>query len=146
MTEISRDQAQAIAQAVTALRPDWQPQGIVKALGDARARGTAFEVAHAALYAAADPTNRTPAVIPLAGAHWARAKASSTQTGGDNMPGVTRCEVPGHEAERAHNCRSCQSERIAAPSMATTTAAQTTSSGISKARIAEIFETQGVVR
>jgi hypothetical protein len=52
------------------VRPDWDTKGIVHALGQAKDRGTAAQVAVAALVAAQNAKNRTPAVIPLAGPHW----------------------------------------------------------------------------
>ena len=70
MNQITRPQADALAALVHELRPEWDTRGIVKALFDARERGTALDVAHAAINAAADLTHRTPAVIALAGPHW----------------------------------------------------------------------------
>lgn len=112
MTELNRDQAHALAALITALRPDWDTAGVLAKLAEARTRGDAHDVAHAALYAAQDPANRTPAVIPLAGTHWTRGRTPGT-TGAPEVPGRTRCDE--HPAEVAHNCRSCAAEAKAAP-------------------------------
>ena len=109
MTSIDRDQAQALAALIATLRPDWQPPGILKALSDARTRGTAWDLAHAALYAAQDPSVRTPAVIALPGDHW-RGRSL-----GDGTPiHFPRCPEPGHTSYRADNCGACRAERLEA--------------------------------
>lgn len=113
MTKISRDQAHALAQLVTTLRPDWDTPGIVKALSGARDRGTAWDLAHAALYAAQDTTVRTPAVIGMAGEHWMRGKGLG-QTTSTTTGRYARCELEGHEHEAAHACRICRSEALEA--------------------------------
>ena len=146
MNAITEPQARALAALIAALRLDWQTQGVLAALAKAQHLGTAFELAHAAIHAASEPSNRTPAVIAMAGAHWARAKATSTQTGGDNMPGLARCTE--HPTERAHNCRSCTGDRIGKnpdnePAASIPTQANT---GMTTERIREIFHTQGVTR
>ena len=69
-TQLTQSQATSLAGFINTIRPSWDPRGIVTALKDARARGTAAEVAVAAIRAAAEPTNRTPAVIALEGPHW----------------------------------------------------------------------------
>lgn len=71
MNEITRTQAQQLAAFVHTLRRDWDPAGIVAALGEARVKGSADMVAHAAIRAAMNPRARTPAVIGRAGEHWA---------------------------------------------------------------------------
>ena len=67
---MNRSQADTIAVLVAALRPGWDVRGIMTALGELRDRDP-YDVAQAALNAAAIPTNRTPAVIALPGPHWA---------------------------------------------------------------------------
>jgi len=73
---MSREQADAIAVLVHTLRPEWDVRGTMTALAQCREREPSA-VAIAAVRAATTESNRTPAVIPLAGPHW------------DN-PGVTR--------------------------------------------------------
>lgn len=79
---ISREQAEALADFITTIRTDWNARGIVKALSDAREKAGAAELARAAIKAAATPTNRTPAVIPLPGAHWLSTTADATDAQG----------------------------------------------------------------
>ena len=71
MNEITHTQAQQLAAFIHTIRRDWDPAGIVKALGDARGKGPVDLVAHAAIRAAMNPKARTPAIIGRAGEHWA---------------------------------------------------------------------------
>lgn len=63
-------QAKEIARSVHAIRRDWDRPGIEDALGRARFLADAAAVAVAAHRAAANPANRTPAIIALDGPHW----------------------------------------------------------------------------
>ena len=63
------NQIQTTAAVVAALRPSWDEQGVRAALLKCTDRDP-FDVTLAAVAAARDASNRTPAVIPLAGAHW----------------------------------------------------------------------------
>lgn len=103
MTSLTRSQADALAALVHELRPDWGIPGILKALADARDRGTPSEISIAAIHAASDLTNRTPAVIPLPGAHWVKGKALGTATTSTRA----RCTVIGHQSYYADNCGAC---------------------------------------
>lgn len=63
----------ALAQLVHAIRSDWDVNGIIAALGTAREHGRADDIraiTDAAVAAALDVKNRTPAVIPMNGEHW----------------------------------------------------------------------------
>lgn len=66
----TREQGDAIAVLVHALRPDWDVRGIMAALAQCQDREPAA-LAIASVRAASTDSNRTPAVIPLAGPHWA---------------------------------------------------------------------------
>jgi hypothetical protein len=73
---MSFDQQKALARLVHTIRGDWDVDGIMTALGDAREHGKAGDIraiCDAAVAAALDGRNRTPAIIPLAGPHWTRA-------------------------------------------------------------------------
>lgn len=94
--------AEALANLLHALRPEWGIAGIKAALFTAKDRGDAHVVAHAALYAAEDLGNRTPAIIPLPGPHWTRGREL-----GSSNPGGAKCDQPGHEGKPAHNCAYC---------------------------------------
>lgn len=107
MITIDRDQAGVLAALVAALRPDWDEPGILKALSDARTRGDAYRLAHAALYAAEDVRNRTPAIIALTGEHWTRGRELGT---GDTN--YARCIEPGHTSYAADNCGACRADRM----------------------------------
>lgn len=103
MTEsLNPAQAEALATLVRSLRPEWDVPGIKTALWNARDRGTAWDVTHAALYAAGDLSNRTPAIIALAGPHWTRGREL-----GSSDPRGEKCDQPGHEGKPAHNCSYC---------------------------------------
>ncbi len=80
VTALDRDRAHALAALLATLRPDWDAKGVLAALGRAQDRGTAYDLAHAALRAAADLGNRTPAVIPLDGPHWHTQSAPTAQS------------------------------------------------------------------
>lgn len=114
MTEsLNGDTAEALANLVHVLRPQeaaWGIKGIKTALFNAKDRGTAFEVAHAALYAAEDLTNRTPAIIALAGPHWTRGREL-----GSSNPRGEKCPQIGHEGKPAHNCPYCIADSKAVP-------------------------------
>lgn len=75
MGDITRLQAEALADFIILLRPDWNKGSIVRACGEAKHMGDAFEVAVAAINAAGDTKNRTPQVIPMNGKHWAKPSA-----------------------------------------------------------------------
>lgn len=124
MIEITQDQAQALAGFLATLRPadaPWDTPGIVAALGRARARSDAAGLAIAAIRAAAEPTNRTPAIIGFDGNHWrdnpqqtttAAASGKTTATGYRHPPRTTE-ECPRHIGQYAASCASCRSERLA---------------------------------
>ena len=110
MTTITGPQAHALAAFIATIRPDWDTAGVVAALKTARDKGTAPELAHAAIRAASTPSNRTPAVIAMAGPHWIQSSQTATPIpGAGNAP---RCPVYGHDTEAAWSCRACRAEAI----------------------------------
>lgn len=68
--ELTHKQATTLAAFLHELRGDWDRPGIIAELGKARAMAPASDLAIAAVRAASDPNNRTPAVIGMEGAHW----------------------------------------------------------------------------
>lgn len=66
---MTKAQADAIAVLLHELRPGWGAPGVYAAVAEVKDREP-FTVAMAALRAANNPANRTPAVIPLPGPHW----------------------------------------------------------------------------
>src|SRR4051812_36829787 len=69
MMTISREQAQALTRLVHLLRPAWNEEGIYAAVTRVKDRD-AYDVALAAIRAAADKGANTPGVIPSPGPHW----------------------------------------------------------------------------
>lgn len=101
-TRITRRQATALAELIHALRPEWDAPGVLAAIGEARDVGPAPMVAIAAIRAATTPTNRTPAVIPMEGAHWRTDPGSPAARFPDPGPD-RRCSIC---SEREDVCRS----------------------------------------
>jgi hypothetical protein len=93
LTEV---EARALAKAIEAMRPDWNEPGIFKALGYARYKGNKWTVTLAAISCAANPDNRTPAVIPMEGRHWPVMEAPKAP------PRPKREELTEEEREAAH--------------------------------------------
>lgn len=109
---LTHDQAKAAARCIAALRPEWDAPGILDALGRARGRGDAPTVVIAALRAAMNPTNRTPAVIPLDGAHWRPdapdAKGAARQPA--KAGALEECQI--HVGEYVDRCRGCAADAL----------------------------------
>lgn len=107
MTMTSK-QGNALATLIHELRSDWGIPGIVAELRKAADRGTPFDVALAAIHAAQDEKNRTPAVIALPGPHWTKGKAL-----GEATPiHYARCPVIGHTSYAASNCGLCANDAL----------------------------------
>ncbi len=66
---LSREQADALANLIHLLRPEWDRAGIFTALGHCKQRNE-LDVAMAAIRAAASSEIRTPGAIPANGDHW----------------------------------------------------------------------------
>lgn len=115
MDSISREQAHALATLVHLLRPDWNERGVLKALSDARHLGSPSLLAIAAIRAADNPRNRTPAVIAMSGEHWVTVAPQPQQPwqltyGLPPMPDEPRCEK--HSSQRLP-CASCRANELA---------------------------------
>ncbi len=68
----------------------------------AHTKGTADQLAHAAINAATNLANRTPAVIGL---HWATIRPVEARSGD-----YDRCQVPGHQQWPAWHCAGCRAD------------------------------------
>lgn len=129
---ITDDQARALCHLVTLLRPGWDIAGIRSALHKARTNASAHDLCVAAIRAAQNPSNRTPAVIAMGGPHW--------RTGGGELARdlpVERCPQPGHTSYPAYNCSACRSEALQVDKVITDPdpdAAEVASRGADKAR------------
>lgn len=66
---ITHAQAKALAAFIHTVRPDWGPDGITTALGQARELTSLETLTGWAVRAALNPANRTPAVIAMPGPH-----------------------------------------------------------------------------
>lgn len=78
--EMTKDEATELARFVAKIRErvpggTWHRAGIEDALGQARHRAPAPDLACAAIRAAVSPSNRTPAIIGMDGPHWREATA-----------------------------------------------------------------------
>lgn len=121
MADLTYEGATILAEFIHAyVRPDWDQRGIVHALGKAKDRGTAAQVAIAALVAAQNAGNRTPAVIPLAGPHWhasgapvARSTPTRNQTCGVCYLGEEECRRRWHWDHPFESVAAMKERRIA---------------------------------
>jgi hypothetical protein len=90
---MAKHQAVILASFIHSIRRDWDEAGIVKALGDARLMGDAFDLALAAVVAAREPRNRTPAVIAMQGPHWAHAAVRHKSSANTTPPRSATCGI-----------------------------------------------------
>ena len=112
--EMTYKQGKALAAFLRELRGDWDKPGIEHALGVARGKGTAPVVAVAAIRAAAQASNRTPAVIGMDGAHWREpATGQPKATHATLRPPQRHEECPEHGGEWAGTCRGCAADQLA---------------------------------
>lgn len=111
---ITDDQARALAHLVATLRPGWDVAGIRSALSSARHRGSAHELAIAAIRCTQGDA-RTPAVIAMDGPHWHTPGAVTK-----DEHRFARCTVIGHGSFAAWNCGACRAEDLEADEPTTT--------------------------
>lgn len=103
---IDKTTAQALANYVGRLRPDWDYPGIYAAIGRAKDLGSAAAISAALCRIAEDLTIRTPAVLPEPGPHW----------GGTAVAGHKRNpNCPEHPGEPIGRCRPCAEQATAGP-------------------------------
>lgn len=112
---ITQTQAERIAQAINALRPDWPTRSLLtftqKHLADRAYRDALV----ALVWVASDPTTKTPARVLEAGPWWRATQAEEQYT----TSAVTH-HCPEHPSERAWSCRLC-AEQAADPGAGITT-------------------------
>lgn len=107
---LTRDEANALAELLCVVRPSWNTRGVItKGLAPLAKHPAPLPViAWAALRAAADPQNLTPAVIPLNGPHWNLSDRPPE-------PRLTpELECPRHPGKWAGNCPLCHVDGITA--------------------------------
>jgi len=117
---LTRTETERLAGMANALRPDWTVRSLVTLILTNLDHRAYQDVALALAWIATDPTTATPGRLLEAGPWWLTAKPTTSTP--DTMPGRERC--PEHEWERAHNCRACRSEQIAATDTDRTLASQ----------------------
>ena len=108
---MSEVQAQALAAFVSRIRPEWNVKGIVAALEKAAPTGDVHDVACALIRLAADPTVKTPGMLPQPGAHWLKPDGTKPVRRGDH---TMTCPDPDHGGERMP-CGQCASNTGAPP-------------------------------
>lgn len=97
---LTHRQAVAAAKCIHELRAEWEVDGIVHALGLARAKADGPTVVRAAIRAAENLNNRTPAVIAMNGPHWLEAQPRP-----ERRPAPKPHELCGICSEREDECR-----------------------------------------
>ena len=90
---MTKEQAEVLAQFLHMVRPGWDVAGIVAALGKARDMGTALDLGIAAMVAAADTSNRTPAVVAMQGKHWAHPALPRKSSANTTPPRNRTCGI-----------------------------------------------------
>ena len=104
MKTLTQPQAEALTTLITTLRPDWDERGILATLRNIHPTRDAWAICHAALTAAANPSNRTPKVLEYEGAHWATLQTVRQRV--DPTAAVTQpCQD--HPHYQAQTCPSC---------------------------------------
>jgi hypothetical protein len=109
MTTMTKVQAEALAAFVSRMRPEWRTVGIVAALEKAATTADAWDVAHALLNLAAEPSVLTPGLLPGPGPHWRRDDGSKPARRGDND-----MHCPEHPSS-VHPCPQCAAKRTPPP-------------------------------
>jgi len=109
---MSREQAQALMHAIHLLRPSWNEEGIYAALAKVKHRDP-FDVALAALRAAADDKAKTPGVIPTTGPHWNEAPPKVIEPDTTWRPPQRDECCPAHPGSWANNCSGCAADKHA---------------------------------
>lgn len=121
--EMTKDEAAALAGFIELLRrrlpgDTWHKPGIEDALGRARKRADAPDLAHAAIAAACRPENRTPAIIGMDGPHW---RESVKPPRSEQLDNAGRCSVCYESQQR---CRALWTDDHDFVSIAQATAAR----------------------
>ena len=107
--EIPPETLAPLAELLNRMRPDWDLPGIKRTIWNARRQPDHNLFIIAAVRAASNHGNRTPAVIPLEGSHW-RDKpappATARTTGPDGNDTSEECDR--HPGIKAWECRTCR--------------------------------------
>lgn len=98
---MTKTEAERLATAVAALRPDWPTKSVLTFLATNLAEKPYRDTAVALVWVAADPQSQTPARVLEPGVWW-RAAAAASPT-----PGPVRHECAEHPGQRAWCCTQC---------------------------------------
>ena len=108
---ISKTEAERLAHAVNAMRPDWPLSSLLTFISRNLAGRALRDVAVALAWVACDPETKTPARVLEAGPWW---KATQAEAG--TVSAIThRC--PEHPTRAAWNCPECEAEAVSPDSV-----------------------------
>lgn len=103
-----------IAAAMHSLRPEWRTDSLLTFLEKHHADRPFRHLAVAATAIAVDPRTTTPLLLNSQGHWWAAASAGTKAASLSVLgPQHSRCELPGHEHQLAHNCAACRADVLA---------------------------------
>lgn len=97
---MTKDDAQALANFLHRLRPEWSIPSMMRLLGEHRNEYDYRDLSRAALNVALDDSKRTPGIIFLDGKHWDQPEQPRPA-----IPAGPACED--HSTYQAHNCQCC---------------------------------------
>lgn len=104
----SREQGQAIAALMSALRDDWDEPGCLAAVAAVKDRDP-HDVAMAAIRLCATAEAKTPGALKVAGQHWRERVSGATV----RYPPKRGEDCRKHAGEWPETCRGCASDRLA---------------------------------
>lgn len=118
MMIITKVQAQALAQLIATIRPNWDPTGTLAAILKTKDAHDTTEICHALLRLATDPKINTPALLSYAGNHWIEPTQASLNRRPGESVGPDHCPKHGYTATRhdhIHVCCATASDCIICP-------------------------------
>lgn len=114
---IEKTDAERIAAAIHALRPDWPAASVLTLIGKHYQHRPVRDIAVALTWIACDPNSRTPGRITEDGPWWTAAGAWKPGQQTEPTPATPRahetCTVDGHSGW-AGNCAQCRADLLAA--------------------------------
>lgn len=104
---MTRTEAERVAHAVNALRPDWPTSSLLTLIGQHLKHRAYRDVAVALAWVACDPATRTPGRVVEPGPWW-----QATQAQSPTVSAVPH-KCPDHPEERAWDCAPCAAQATA---------------------------------
>ncbi len=105
-------EAERIAAAINALRPDWPRKSIQTLILTKLGHHTRRDICVALAWVACEPNTSTPARVIEAGPWWKAALAESGESRGWRPPKRDQ-ECRDHAGEHVDSCRMCAADRLA---------------------------------